>query len=60
MIIEYKNGECTTINDDLAHKIDDTHYYLAVAMVSGNTRRKRYWLKRIKELEAELNARKEG
>lgn len=59
MIIEYKNGECVTINNDIAHKIDDANYYLTVAMVNSNTRRKRYWLKRIKELEAKLNARKE-
>ena len=59
MIIEYKNGECTAINDDIAHKIDDANYYLTVAIVNGNRRRKRYWLKRIKELEAKLKAGKE-
>ena len=59
MIIEYKNGECITTNDDVAHKIADAYYYLTIAMATGNTRRKKYWLKRIKELEARLNARKE-
>ena len=56
MIIEHKGGKTIVTNNDIAHKIADANYYLTIAMVTGNTRRKRYWLKKIKELE---NARKE-
>ena len=52
MIVEYKNGKCITTNDDIAHRLADANYYLTIAMVTGNTQRKKYWLKKIKELEA--------
>lgn len=55
MIIEYKGGETIVTNDDISHRLADAHYYLGIAMATGNRRRKKYWLKRI----AELNARKE-
>ena len=56
MITEYKNGVRITTNDDIAHRLEDANYYLTIAMVTGNTRRKKYWLKKIKELE---NTRKD-
>lgn len=52
MIIEYKNGECTKTHDSVADRLADAYYYLAVAMVTGNRRRKKHWLKKIKELES--------
>ena len=55
MIIEHKGGETIVTNGDIAHRLADAHYYLGIAMATGNRRRKRYWLKRIEE----LNARKE-
>lgn len=55
MIIEHKGGETIVTNDDISHRLADAHYYLGIAMATGNRRRKRYWLKRIEE----LNARKE-
>ena len=53
MIIEYKDGEQIISHDTLADKIADANYYLAVAMATGNTRNKRKWLKRLKELNAQ-------
>lgn len=55
MIIEHKGGKTIVTNDDISHGLADAHYYLGIAMATGNRRRKKYWLKRIKE----LNARKE-
>lgn len=55
MIIEHKSGETIVTNDDISHRLIDAYYYLGIAMVTGNRRRKKYWLKRIEE----LNARKE-
>jgi len=55
MIIEHKGRETIVKNDDIPHRLADAHYYLGIAMATGNRRRKRYWLKRIEE----LNARKE-
>jgi hypothetical protein len=57
MIIEYKDGEQIITHNSLADKIADAHYYLGVAMASGNMRNKRKWLKRLKELneQAKLN-----
>ena len=55
MIIEYKRGTTIVTNDDISHRLADAHYYLGIAMVTGNRRRKKYWLKRIEE----LNAKKE-
>ena len=55
MIIEHKSGETIVTNDDTSHRLADAHYYLGIAMATGNSRRKKYWLKRIEE----LNARKE-
>ena len=52
MTIEYKDGSTIVANNDIAHRLADAEYYLAVAMISGNRRRKKYWLKRIKELES--------
>ena len=52
MIIEYKNGEQIINNNTLADRIADANYYLGVAMATGNTRNKRKWLKRLKELYA--------
>ncbi len=52
MIIEYKNGEQIISHNTLADKIADANYYLGVAMATGNTRNKRKWLKRLKELNA--------
>ena len=54
MIIEYKSRETIVTNDDIPHRLADAHYYLGIAMATGNKRRKKYWLKRIEE----LNARK--
>lgn len=53
MIIEHKGGETIVTNNDIAHRLADALYYLGVAMATGNRRRKRYWLKRIEELNAE-------
>ena len=53
MIIEYKNGERIITHNSLADKIADANYYLGCAMASGNTRNKRKWLKRLKELETQ-------
>lgn len=50
MIIEYKNGERIVTNNTIADKIADANYYLGIAMASGNTRNKRKWLKRLREL----------
>ena len=51
MIIEMgKNGMVIT-NGDLAHRIADAEYYIGVALATGNTRNKRKWMKRKKELE---------
>ena len=55
MIIEHKGGETIVTNNDISNRLADAHYYLGVAMVTGNRRRKKYWLKRIEE----LNTRKE-
>ena len=55
MIIEYKGGETIITNGDIAHRLADAYYYLGIAMATGNRRRKKYWLKKIEE----LNARKE-
>jgi len=55
MIIEHKGGETIFTNYDISHRLADAYYYLGIAMATGNRRRKRYWLKRIEE----LNARKE-
>lgn len=55
MIIEHKDGETIVMNNDISHRLADAHYYLGIAMATGNRRRKKYWLKRIEE----LNARKE-
>lgn len=55
MIIEHKGGETIVTNDDIANRLADAYYYLGIAMATGNRKRKKYWLKRIKE----LNARKE-
>lgn len=55
MIIEHKSGETIITNDDISHRLADAYYYLGIAMATGNKRRKKYWLKRIEE----LNARKE-
>lgn len=52
MIIEYKNGEQIISQNTLADKIADANYYLGIAMATGNTRNKRKWLKRLKELNA--------
>ena len=52
MIIEYKNGEQIISNNTLADRIADANYYLGVAKATGNTRNKRKWLKRLKELNA--------
>ena len=40
------------VSKTLADKIADANYYLGVAMATGNTRNKRKWLKRLKELNA--------
>ncbi len=53
MIIEYKDGEQIISHNTLADKIADANYYLGVAMATGNTRNKRKWLKRLKELNAQ-------
>ncbi len=53
MIIEHKGGETIVTNGDIAHRLADAHYYLGIAMATGNRRRKKYWLKRIEELNAE-------
>jgi len=53
MIIEYKNGEQIISHNTLADKMADANYYLGVAMATGNTRNKRKWLKRLKELNAQ-------
>jgi len=50
MIIEHKDGETIVTNDDISHRLADAHYYLGVAMATGNKKRKKYWLKRIEEL----------
>ena len=50
MIIEHKSGETIVTNDDISHRLADAHYYLGIAMATGNMRRKKYWLKRIEEL----------
>lgn len=50
MIIDYKNGERIVTNNTIADKIADANYYLGIAMASGNTRNKRKWLKRLREL----------
>ena len=55
MIIEHKGGETIFTNYDIPHMLADAYYYLGIAMATGNRRRKKYWLKRIEE----LNARKE-
>ena len=55
MITEYKGGETIFTNVDIPHRLADAYYYLGIAMAAGNRRRKRFWLKRIKE----LNSRKE-
>lgn len=53
MIIEQKGGETIVTNGDISHRLADAHYYLGIAMATGNRRRKRYWLKRIEELNTE-------
>ena len=55
MIIEYNGEETIVTNDDISHRLADAHYYLGIAMATWNMRRKKYWLKRIEE----LNERKE-
>ena len=52
MIIEHKDGETIVMNNDISHRLADAHYYLGIAMATGNRRRKKYWLKRIEELTA--------
>lgn len=54
MIIESKNGSVTVTNNDIAHKIADAEYYLAIAMVNGNRRRKKHWLRVIEQLKEQL------
>lgn len=54
MIIEYKNGSMTVTNNDIAHKIADAEYYLTVAMVNGNRKRKKHWLRVIEKLKEQL------
>ena len=56
MIIEYKNGERIVTHNSLADQIADANYYLGCAMASGNTRNKRKWLKRLKELNEQAKA----
>ena len=46
MIIEHKDGETIVMNNDISHRLADAHYYLGIAMATGNRRRKKYWLKR--------------
>lgn len=58
MIVEQKGGETIVTNGDIAHRLADAHYYLGIAMATGNRRRKRYWLKRIEELNAEMEKSK--
>lgn len=56
MIVEQKNGERVISHNSIADKIADAYYYLGVAMASGNTRNKKKWLKRLKELESKINS----
>lgn len=50
MITEYKNGSMTATNNDIQGRIADAEYYLAIAMVNGNSKRKRHWLRVIEQL----------
>ena len=56
MIIEYKDGKRIVTNNSISDQIADANYYLGCAMTSGNTRNKRKWLKRLKELEEKAKA----
>ena len=50
MIIKNNGGQITITNNDIAHKIADAEYYCAIAMINGNTKRKKYWLREIEKL----------
>ena len=50
MTIEHNGGQTTIANNDIAHKIVDAEYYCAIAMINGNTKRKKYWLREIEKL----------
>lgn len=50
MIIEYNGKQKTIINNDIAHKIADAEYYCTIAMINGNTKRRKYWLREIEKL----------
>jgi hypothetical protein len=54
MIIEYNGGQTTITNNDIAHKIADAEYYCAIAMINGNTKRKKYWLREIEKLKKQI------
>ena len=59
MITEYKNGNMTVTNNDIAHKIADAEYYLAIAMVNGNSKRKKHWLRVIEQLKEQLSGKED-
>ena len=59
MIVEYRDNTTTVTNNDVEHKIADAEYYLAIAMINGNRKRKRYWLKKIEQLRQELENKKD-
>lgn len=54
MITEYKNGSMTVTNNGIAHKIADAEYYFTIAMINGNRKRKKHWLRVIEQLKEQL------